>query len=497
QHCFILIAPSHKVDLWRRIHASHGNRSVQLKWRERNDVKASGITLGYRVKWFPEDRTATQRTETTTLKDITIQVSGKAYLVSVVSYNSAGVSPAAFLRIPADGGITCKLINYIQILKWDDNLIIKWNATAAEIGIFVVEWHRAYDTNSNDLYWQYIKNSTEWTPQKGTFEPYTCFILSVYPLVGDKVEASSTVDFYFKEGAPRRGPSVTTKSLSNTEVTLKWDTIPEEDRNGFITNYTIFYQSLNGKQSVVTVDYSIHEYTLQALAPNTLHSVYVTAGTQAGSTCGNIVHFNTMKYNKDDIGRLFGGVGMSLGLLFVLAFGVLCAQKRHRFGNLCLPDVPSPADSSMADWPSNWTQTTTFLLNTAHSDGMVHSDLYVFDAAPLEEKYFKHVVSEQRIAPFIVCNSEDYKHETRGFPQEAEVTGKQKSFDKLPDLLQAATACNSLQGSSTPPHDQNEGIRKELITSESEEHNVKIAINPYLKNPARMRDTLILGYISK
>ncbi|CAH2296317.1 interleukin-31 receptor subunit alpha [Pelobates cultripes] len=294
---------------------------------ERRTVKPSGITLGYRIKWFPTDWTFLQRTETTILNEMTIHLSGEAYMVSVVSYNSAGASPEAVLRIPAVAEQTRSLVNYIQIVKWGENLTVKWNVTEDRIDRFLVEWCIAYETKVCDIHWEYLENATGWTTQTGMFEPYKCYKISIYPLLGDRVEASSSLYFYFKEGAPQHGPIVIPQSPSKTEVTLKWANIPVDDRNGFIRNFTIVYQPLNGMESAVTVDCNIHEYTLRSLEPGTQYSAYVVASTQIGSTSGNLVHFSTLKYNKDDIVR-YGGMG--LVLLLFLVFGIIYAHKKHK-----------------------------------------------------------------------------------------------------------------------------------------------------------------------
>lgn len=36
--------------------------------------------------------------------------------------------------------------------------------------------------------------------------------------------------------------------LGKNEVTIKWNEISKAKRNGFITNYTIFYKSEDGKE---------------------------------------------------------------------------------------------------------------------------------------------------------------------------------------------------------------------------------------------------------
>ncbi|KAJ1209886.1 hypothetical protein NDU88_005258 [Pleurodeles waltl] len=99
-------APSSKVDLWRAIGYIHPNgnrsilRSVRLMWKELQ-LPSSGTTIGYRAQCFLESDDAQKLISNTTDKTITFNITGEAYWISVVAYNSAGDSPEATLRIPS------------------------------------------------------------------------------------------------------------------------------------------------------------------------------------------------------------------------------------------------------------------------------------------------------------------------------------------------------------------------------------------------------------
>ncbi|KAM4707170.1 interleukin-31 receptor subunit alpha [Discoglossus pictus] len=259
-------APSYKVDLWRVLSSTNGHRTVHLKWKETNNF-SFGVTLGYKVKWFPEHNEALQRIETTTENEITFNVSGKAYVILVKAYNSAGLSPEARLRIPAITEKTQKIIDYTQILKKNETMTLKWNTTGSRAHRFVVDWCIDSENEPCNISWEYVENVTEWTAQQ----------------------------------APAHGPNLKTERLRKTEVTLNWEAIPKEERNGFIMNYTIIYKpinGINGRQSDVTVDSDTYEYTLRSLMPNTQYTAYIIARNQAGNARGNPINFSTLKYGK-------------------------------------------------------------------------------------------------------------------------------------------------------------------------------------------------------
>lgn len=47
---------------------------------------------------------------------------------------------------------------------------------------------------------------------------------------------------------PSAGPVTQVDNIGVKTVTITWKEIPKSQRNGFITNYTIFYQAEDGKE---------------------------------------------------------------------------------------------------------------------------------------------------------------------------------------------------------------------------------------------------------
>ncbi|MEE6458245.1 hypothetical protein FKM82_000239 [Ascaphus truei] len=497
--------PSHKVDLWRVIDSPNGNRSVHLKWKEASN-------LGYKVTWFPEDCASLKRTKTTTQNEITLNVSGKAYVISVVSYNSAGTSPEATLRIPAIAEKPQNLIANIQILKREENMTVKWNTKGSIIHRFVVEWCIDSDADSCNISWQYVENSTEWTPEQGMFEPYRCYNISIYPLVEEKVESPSSIQVYFKEGSPLHGPNAKTKNLGKTKVTLKWEAIPKDERNGVITNYTVVYKPLNGKESAITVDSNTYEYTLNSLMPNTLYTAYVVASNQEGMANGNHIHFSTPKYNKEDIAEFIVSVGMCI--LLVTCLGITCAHKNHKLKRFFWPDVPTPAESSMADWPSDWPQMNP-LLNSIQSEGIVNAgDIYILHALYLNEKAILLEVRDEdslaSLCPEKVkppSNIWDCKEQCTASIGSAhtQYPAAAAAADHKTQASLSIISCEQLQAQTPESGQADNGPWKpllcDLFTNDHEQldnfdlcgFSEEIAVNPYLQNSTKTSETIVPG----
>uniref|UniRef100_A0A8C4VZ18 Fibronectin type-III domain-containing protein n=1 Tax=Gopherus evgoodei TaxID=1825980 RepID=A0A8C4VZ18_9SAUR len=98
-------APSRKVDLWRVIESSPSaeNRYVHLMWKVLKEYPSSECLLGYKIQYCPENNASFKMTQNTTDKVAKLLLTGEAYVISVVAYNSVGESPEATLRIPSIG----------------------------------------------------------------------------------------------------------------------------------------------------------------------------------------------------------------------------------------------------------------------------------------------------------------------------------------------------------------------------------------------------------
>ncbi|KAM4707169.1 interleukin-31 receptor subunit alpha-like [Discoglossus pictus] len=465
-----------------------------------------GVTLGYKVKWFPEHNEALQRIETTTENEIAFNVSEKAYVILVKAYNSAGLSPEARLRIPAIAEKTQKIIDYIQILKKNETMTLKWNTTGSRAHRFVVDWCIDSENEPCNISWEYVENVTEWTAQQGIFEPYRCYNISIYPFVKERVESPSHIQVYFKERAPAHGPNLKTERLRKTEVTLNWEAIPKEERNGFIMNYTIIYKpinGINGRQSDVTVDSDTYEYTLRSLMPNTQYTAYIIARNQAGNASGNPINFSTLKYDKGDVGVLIVPVGICIFLILLLLLAT-CARRNQRLRRFCWPDVPNPAESTMADWPSDWPQIHLEIFEV-ESDGLVElACIYTSDPVYINEKATLLEDSDEKTR-----NKAPLKN--MHFPSNAWIYKDQqtKTSSGSSPIQYAAThhSCQltDLFGIIETPTQSSQEDRRPLLCDlctdghekleilELHEFSEEIAFKPYLKNSVKTRENQAYG----
>ncbi|NWW80803.1 IL31R protein, partial [Climacteris rufus] len=290
-------APSRKVDLWRVIESSQSSRSrpVHLMWKPSNSFPPSGRILGYKIQYFPENKTALKITNSSTDKKITLLLNEEAHIISVTAYNSAGESPEAILRIPSTDEKTAQIIETVRTFTTDEEVVVEWIASEPDTTEYVVEWYEELEMDPFGRSWQYVSNSTNWKTNKKNFKPFVCYNISVYPLCGSKVASPSSVQTYVQEKKPSEGPVADTDIPRKNEVTIKWNEISKDKRNGFITNYTIFYKPEDGKELNETVNSDVLQYRLKSLQANTQYTVYIMASNKAGGTIGESKTFKTLK----------------------------------------------------------------------------------------------------------------------------------------------------------------------------------------------------------
>ncbi|NXE91310.1 IL31R protein, partial [Menura novaehollandiae] len=290
-------APSGKVDLWRVIESSHSSRSrsVHLMWKPLNSFPPSGRILGYKIQYFPEYKTALKMTNNSVDEKITLFLNEEAHIISVTAYNSAGYSPEAILRIPSTDEKTSQVIETVGTFMTNEDVVVEWIASEPGATGYVVEWYEELEMDPFVRSWQRVPNSTNWKTDKKNFKPFICYNISVYPLYGSKVAAPSSVQTYVQEKKPSEGPIADTGIPRKNEITIKWNEISKDKRNGFITNYTIFYKPEDGKELNETVNSDVLQYHLKSLQANTQYTVYIMASNKAGGTIGEPKTFKTLK----------------------------------------------------------------------------------------------------------------------------------------------------------------------------------------------------------
>ncbi|XP_035875923.1 interleukin-31 receptor subunit alpha [Phyllostomus discolor] len=336
------------LDVWRVLGPvqADGRRLVDLRWKKARGTPPLERTLGYLVQYFPENGAHLARTSDTTDQHLGLRLGRKAYRVSVASYNSLGQGPAATLRVPAVAEKPVPCIEAMQTHLAGDQLVVTWQSSAPDVDMWVVEW--LPDQESAALCWEPVSGAQNWTVQRAGLT-FWCYNVSVYPVLRDRVGEPSSAQVYFEQDAPSAGPVTKVENIGVKTVTVTWKEVPKSQRNGFIRNYTIFCQAENGQGFSRTVEPGTLRYGLGSLARGTPYTLQVMASTRAGGTNGTRVNFRTLSISVLEICLITTLVGGGLLILTVLTV-VYGFRRPNKLKRLCWPQVPNPAQSSLATW---------------------------------------------------------------------------------------------------------------------------------------------------
>ncbi|XP_006187435.1 interleukin-31 receptor subunit alpha [Camelus dromedarius] len=483
----------HGLDLWRVLRPARvdGRRPVKLLWKKAKGAPVLEKTLGYNIWYFPENSTNLTETINTTNQQLELYLEGKAYWISVTSYNSLGKSPVATLRIPAVDEKSVQCVTAMQACLTQDQLVVEWQSFTLKVDKWVVEWVPDLDSEPSLISWESVSQAKNWTIKKDKLKPFQCYNISVYPMLKDQVGEPYSIQTYVKEGAPSVGPMTKVENIGVKTVTITWKEIPKNKRNGFISNYTIFYQAEDGKEFSKTVNASILQYDLESLTRKTSYTVQVMASTSAGGINGTKINFKTLSISVFEIflrASLVGG-GLLILIVLMVAYGLKALNKLKQ---LCWPAVPNPAESSIALWHGGDFKGK---LNLKEFDDSVNT----------EDRILKPRSASSDLIDKLVVNFEtlleEVSTEERGKGQESIWGGEENEYvtspyrPYCPPFSPEIPPGKFQHPCSGMPEGSSSEVREQLLPSAQSLGPDQLceegAPNPYLKNSVTAREFLV------
>ncbi|KAM4875991.1 interleukin-6 receptor subunit beta [Thomomys bottae] len=341
--------PSKAPSFWFKINSSttHDYRSVQLMWKTLPPYEANGKILNYEVT-LTKQRSHLQN-YTVNDTTLTLNITNDRYTATLAARNLVGKSDAAMLTIPALDFQASHPVMDLKAFPKDNKLWVEWTSPSKSVKKYIIEWCKLSDTSPCIPDWQQEEGTVRSTYLRGNLKESICYLITVIPVYMNGPGSPESTKAYLKQAAPSKGPTVRTKKVGKNEAVLQWDRLPVDDQNGFIRNYTIFYKSSIGNETVVNVDSSHTEYTLSSLTSDTLYMVRMAAYTDEGGKDGPEFTFTTPKFAQGEIEAIV--VPVCLAFLLTTLLGVLfCFNKRDLIKKHIWPNVPDPSKSHIAQW---------------------------------------------------------------------------------------------------------------------------------------------------
>uniref|UniRef100_A0A8C0F4W4 Interleukin-6 receptor subunit beta n=1 Tax=Bubo bubo TaxID=30461 RepID=A0A8C0F4W4_BUBBB len=394
--------PSKGPPIWRSIAASHSPAfwTVHLMWKALEPFEANGVILQYEVtvrSKSPLSSLAEKYNVNTT--NLTLKLPNGTYEVTVIAYNRVGASPPSVLLIPATNSKAP--VKSVRTLPKDGKLWVGWTAPNSYVLKYVIEWCLVSNSSDCIIEWQNEPGNVQGTYLKGDIKPFKCYLITVYPLYADGQGSGQSVKAYLQQDRPSKGPTVQTKKVGKAEAVLTWNHLTVDEQNGFIRSYTIFYKTVDGNETAVTVDPSKTEYTLSSLTSDTLYTVRMMAYTDEGGRSGPDFTFTTQKFGKGEIEAIV--VPVCLAFLLIVLLGVLfCFNKRDLIKKHIWPIVPDPSKSNIAQWSPQVPAKHNFSSKDQMYPEGSFTDVSVVEIEADDKKSF----SEQDLKPFDLLKKE-------------------------------------------------------------------------------------------
>nr|XP_021489294.1 interleukin-31 receptor subunit alpha [Meriones unguiculatus] len=492
----------HVLDLWRVLGPAdmNGVRNVLLLWQKARGAPVLERALGYNIQYFPENSTNLTEINNITGQQYELLLMGQTHCVSVTSFNSLGKSQEATLRIPAVDEDTFQGIRAMQAHLAEPLLAVEWQSSIPEVDTWMVEWFPdEAQSKFPALSWESVSQVTNWTIEQDKLKPFVCYNISVYPVLGNKVGKPYSIQAYVKEKAPSKGPETRVENIGLKTATVIWKEIPKSLRYGFINNYTIFYQAEGGKEFSKTVNSSVLQYDLESLTRRTSYTVRVMASNRAGGTKGATINFKTSSISVFEIVLLTSVVGGGL-LLLSIKMVTLGLKKSNRFTRLCCPEVPNPAESSLATWlkddfkgKSNLkeSKTTGNTEDRALKPSLVPADL--IDKLVVSFENFLEVVSTEEAGKGQESPWGGEENEYVASPSRP-ASPPGKSFQEPSPLTEAVSGDSHRRPLGTVEETDSEFSKPLPSSGQSpgcEPPGEEQALNPYLKNSVTTREFLV------
>ncbi|XP_058536079.1 interleukin-31 receptor subunit alpha [Ochotona princeps] len=466
------------LELWRVLGAPEvdGERTVQLLWKKARGAPVLEKTLFYEIQYFSENNPNLTETENTTAQQVTLHLGCETYQVAVIAYNSFGHSPEAKLRIPAIHEKPFQCIEAMHARLAQDQLVVEWQSCAQDVDMWMVEWVPDLDSERSDFSWGSVTGAKSWTIQQDKLKPFSCYNISVYPVLQDKVGEPRSIQAYAKEKPPSNGPVTRVENIGLKTATITWEEIPKDQRNGFINNYTIFCQSEYGEEFSKTVDSSILRYDLESLKRKTSYTVLVMASTSAGGKNGTSINFKTLSMNVLEIVLITSVVGGGLLTLIVLTV-MYSLRKPNKLTHLCWPVVPNPAESSIASWRGDDFKGKRYLKD----DDSVYTDKDMI----LKSYSYPHDLIDKLVVNFGNF-LEDISSEEARKGQQGISGGERNEYVTSPNRRDCPPGRSGLEGPvlTEPP------VPKAQHHPSAPELGKEGTPNPYLKNSVTTREFL-------
>ncbi|XP_036969484.1 interleukin-23 receptor isoform X1 [Acanthopagrus latus] len=247
--------PSQQLHVWRILGSqkTNGSRMVTVLWKPPPPEDYSGEVQQYKI-FIGSDQNPREICPAAS-SQCSVQVPVNVQTLSVSAVTLYGSTPPADvpLRHSDDCGPLLKVLapspNGSAVLvswSWPGNK--PWSPPGGEVLHYVLECR---SVPAAELQWQQVAEDQNSTSFTGLTDGVR-YNISVYAVTTRGVSAPSSGLVYSKEKEPLSGPKVWVLAHEAGRIWIQWGELPVDQQRGFITNYTIYLQTLDSRNTEIS-----------------------------------------------------------------------------------------------------------------------------------------------------------------------------------------------------------------------------------------------------
>ncbi|KAM7410256.1 hypothetical protein PAMA_001616 [Pampus argenteus] len=277
--------PLQQLHVWRIL----GNRTrnaqmVTVLWKPPPSEIYSGDVQQYKI-FLGND----QKHEVlcpAALSQCSAQVPLEVQALSVSVVTLYGTSPPADVPLRHSGVFGPSLRELVPaangsavLISWSWSRTKHWSTSGGELLHYVIEWT---SVPAAGLQWQKLDKDQNYTFVIGLTAGVR-YNISLYGVTTRGVSAPSSGLVYSKEQKPVSGPNISVLVHEARRILIQWDELAIDQQRGFITNYTIYLQTLDSSNTELNVMVSaLGPRQIWLDCPEGALALQLTASTSAG-----------------------------------------------------------------------------------------------------------------------------------------------------------------------------------------------------------------------
>ncbi|KAM4048430.1 granulocyte colony-stimulating factor receptor isoform 1-T2 [Anomaloglossus baeobatrachus] len=366
--------PTGKLKTWWRVLEStdESQLKILLMWKQLERNQANAEHLWYIVKTSSDPHETDDILCNTTTFNCTISLPTEESKVFIWAYNKAGASPETEIILTARNGTP---VSKMQVCSNSDSTLqLTWDPQSSAKG-YMIEWYKSAELPNSEIYWKIEQKGSSNTILQD-IEQFKRYTVRLYPLYKDCIGVVRETEVYSKEAAPDFSPKITLSTVRKSQAEVQWTDIPVQRRNGFITNYTVFWIEKSGREHSSTLNCTTTKYNIPNLLPSTTYQVFLRSSTSAGSVNGTVIMIRTSALDNEDINMMLLILSL-IGFIIIIFMIITCIMKHERMKNHLWPAVPDPKNSQMGNWASFLEKTPQMTFNTSDASQIITSELSI------------------------------------------------------------------------------------------------------------------------